>query len=152
MFCPSKILVPLDIENPDSPQIMEYAIRLAQGLDCELLIVHVIPFFPYYGLIDEAELEGAIEQSGRLIQTYADHKLGDCVKEANRQGVKVSKRVITGNPVDQILNFANSQKVDLIVIGDGCSGASCRFFGSITFKIIQLSKTPILVVPHGEMT
>lgn len=53
--------------------------------------------------------------------------------------------------IDNIFNFAQSNEVDLIVIGTkGASGIKKAVIGSISAKIVQRSEIPVLLVPELE--
>ena len=56
--------------------------------------------------------------------------------------------VIAGNPVAVILDQAEHLNVDLIVIGShGANAIDGRILGSVTSKILQLSKIPVYMIP-----
>jgi nucleotide-binding universal stress UspA family protein len=53
----------------------------------------------------------------------------------------------TGLPVDQILNVANRERVDLIVIGShGRTGLSRLLMGSVAEGVMRKAHCPVLVV------
>lgn len=63
--------------------------------------------------------------------------------------VSVESAVRYGSPARRILEFAESEGVDLIVIGARGVGAIVGFFGggSVADKVVKNSKVPVLVVP-----
>lgn len=60
---------------------------------------------------------------------------------------KIVKRIVDGEPVDQILDIAKSENVDLIVTGGrGLSTLKGLFFGSVSQKVAQHSPVACLTV------
>jgi nucleotide-binding universal stress UspA family protein len=61
--------------------------------------------------------------------------------------VKVTLKVGVGDIGQEILKFAEEERVNLIAISShGHSGIEKWVFGSIANKVVQASKTPVLVV------
>lgn len=57
-----------------------------------------------------------------------------------------------GATYEEILAVAEREKSALIVMGrHGRSGLERMFLGSVTNKVVQLAKCPVLVVPVGEI-
>jgi nucleotide-binding universal stress UspA family protein len=128
----------------DFSENADKAFREAQGLTrdkgAKLIVLNVVP-------IGE-ELVAAGDQApswlpdedkviARLDETYGS---GD---------MNVESAVRYGAPARRILEFAESEGVDLIVIGARGVGAIVGFFGggSIADKVVKNSKVPVLVVP-----
>ena len=55
-----------------------------------------------------------------------------------------------GEPAEEIARYARENKFDLIVTGTHGLGALARLaLGSVTMKLMVLTKTPVLVIPAG---
>ncbi len=68
-------------------------------------------------------------------------------KMAKEAGVPFEGKVIEGHPADDILKFADSAKIDLIVMGGiGKSGLEKFLLGSVAEKVVRNSKIPVMVV------
>jgi nucleotide-binding universal stress UspA family protein len=62
-------------------------------------------------------------------------------------GLSPELRVMLGNPAETILDLSE-KGYDLVVVGTRGIGALARFImGSVSMRVVQFSKTPVLVVP-----
>ena len=72
------------------------------------------------------------------------------IKELEGLGFSVKGRVAIGNPWEEILKVAESEDVNLIVMGShGCGRLSCeleKLIGSTTENVVRHAKKPVLVV------
>jgi nucleotide-binding universal stress UspA family protein len=85
-------------------------------------------------------IEEMLRQEGNDAILYAKKVAED--KEVNYEGL-----VVEGDPTNTILEFAEKNKVDLIVMGTLGKGGLERFLlGSVTDKVVKHSKTSVLVV------
>jgi nucleotide-binding universal stress UspA family protein len=83
------------------------------------------------------QARSAIEEKFR--QTY----LSRAPKELS---IKVDIRV--GPDADKILEYAQEQQIDLIIIGrHGSSGIHNALFGSVAEKIVRKAHCPVMVIP-----
>jgi nucleotide-binding universal stress UspA family protein len=68
-------------------------------------------------------------------------------RNAEAAGVEAAPIILKGNPAEKILDFAESQKVDMIVVGStGKSGIKRFMLGSVSEKVVRHSRIPVLVV------
>ena len=57
--------------------------------------------------------------------------------------------VLSGRPLERILEFADSQAADLIVVGSSTRPpVAQRLLGSVPLDLISRSPRPVLVVTH----
>jgi nucleotide-binding universal stress UspA family protein len=62
--------------------------------------------------------------------------------------VSVRCMVIKGHPAEQIVDTAEQEHVDLIMIATrGLTGWRRRITGSVAEKVVRLSASPVLVLP-----
>jgi len=65
-------------------------------------------------------------------------------------GVKVESVILEGHPADEILEFAEQEGMDFIVMGTlGRTGLDRFLLGSVAEKVVRHSKIPVMVV-KGE--
>lgn len=89
---------------------------------------------------DDEELTGEMRED-------AFELLDSMTKELNFGGVKVEKEVLSGEPYQAILDAAEKDKVDLIVMGNRGFSKIKRFFvGSVTQRVISEAACPVLVI------
>ena len=82
-----------------------------------------------------------------------EKSLQEVIEHRLPKGLSVHPLVVLGHPVDEILQLAQDQKMDLIVIAThGRTGLPHFFFGSVAEKVVRLSPIPVLVMaaPHGK--
>lgn len=130
-------------ENADFA--FKYAVDAANRFqNCELYLLHVIPesdsqFWKTYLYEVEDVDSKAKSDIDRRVQTYTS-KLP--------KGMKMHTEFRVGRDYQEILNFAEKQKVDLIVIGrQGQSSIQKALFGNVTEKIVRKAQCAVLVVP-----
>lgn len=73
------------------------------------------------------------------------------VKECGEaSGVEVKEVILEGNPGNEILNFAENNNIDLIVMGTlGKTGLDRFLMGSVAENVVRHAKVPVLAV-RGE--
>ena len=73
------------------------------------------------------------------------------VKECGEaSGVEVKEVLLEGHPSSEIIDFAENNNIDLIVMGTlGKTGLDRFLMGSVAEKVVRNSKVPVLVV-RGE--
>lgn len=82
--------------------------------------------------------------SGKKVMSIIKELIGD-------SGVEVREVLLEGHPSDEIINFAESNDMDLIVMGTlGKTGFERLLMGSVAEKVVRFSKVPVLVVRDGS--
>ena len=126
-----KILVPLD-GSEMAEQAIPYVKRLTQKLKREVILITVcLPGDPL-----ERALTEYIERRAEKIQSL---------------GVNARSLCIEGDSATSIINFAEKNKVGLIVISThGKTGISHWPLGSIASKVVQRSNIPVFLVRSSQ--
>lgn len=143
-----KIILPVDFSD-SSDKLVDYAVSFAKDVDAEILLIHVaatdIGFvigdmgFQYFPEVEENEIKSELKELNRLEQRVI------------AQGVNCQHILKQGIAGDTILEFADENHADYIVVGShGRSGVYDVFIGSLTKEITKKSKIPVLVVPCHE--
>lgn len=71
--------------------------------------------------------------------------------EAKSAGVEVESVLLEGHPANRIVEFAEQNDIDIIVMGTlGKTGLDRFLLGSVAENVVRHSKTPVLVV-RGEV-
>ena len=139
----NKILAPTDFSELSAGGL-RYASQLAKDIGAELVILNV-------ALVDESNTVSKAEMDkhrARLDEYAARHC---AIGEASPT---IRKIITAGQPYGAIVDCAESEGVDLIVMSShGRSGLSRMLIGSVTDKILRGSRCPVLVVPaaHEDM-
>jgi nucleotide-binding universal stress UspA family protein len=124
--------------------VADLGIEIARWNGAKVYALYVIDitFFDSI-LMDESWVKNACEQFEKVGREAI------CCIEANAKaaGVEAAPILLKGNPAEKILDFAENQKVDMIVVGStGKSGLERFMLGSVSEKVVRNSKTPVLVV------
>lgn len=83
---------------------------------------------------------------GRMSRTAYNY-LARISKQLEKKGLNSQIHVLTGNPADEIIRFAEEQNADLIVIASrGKSGFNRWDMGNIAEKVIRASRVPVMMV------
>lgn len=141
----TKIVVPLDGSEP-SLNAAKYAIKLAKIADAEIFFVHSVvnPTYledPTAGIL----VKGYIDEAARQAKAW----FTDVGSIASQIGVKHNSEAIFGvaSASDSIVNYAESKKADLIVIGTkGRTGIKRIVLGSVAERVVNHANCPVLVV------
>lgn len=145
------ILVPLD-GSALAEQVLPHvhAIATNEGTVRITLLRAVPPIFTtsvdYSGLMATTTAD-AMETLEAEARDYLD-RIGT---EFRAEGYMVQIEISNLPPADAVLDYAESQKVDLIAIAThGRSGISRFVFGSVTQKVVQAAPVPVLVIRPKE--
>jgi nucleotide-binding universal stress UspA family protein len=139
-----KLLLATDLSEA-SISATDEAFELAHRLGASLLIVSVIdpgslrlPGGRYSARMDQVR-----ERREQLAQTL--------VERGRNEGVEVSFLVWEGDPGDMIVDAAEAEHTDLVVVGSHGRGAVGRFFlGSVSEHVVRHAPCPVLVVRPRE--
>lgn len=141
-----KILFPTDLSE-GSKQAILHVKEMASKFDAEIHIIYVAHVESYYSSI-QIPATGIVTFEKEILAS-AKKQLEELV-EAEFSGFQVTLEVISGNPADMILEYAESKGMDLIVMGHSRSGLERVLLGSIAHRIVKLSKIPVMIVRASE--
>ncbi|MBF9129742.1 universal stress protein [Plantactinospora sp. S1510] len=101
--------------------------------------------------VDEVELERLAAAPRSVFAERAQRAASTAVQRLAAVGIEASQTVLSGRPLQQILDFADQQQADLIVVGSSTRPAVAeRLLGSLPLALIEKSPRPVLVItnPH----
>lgn len=137
-----KILIAVD-GSPASAEALEFGLELATDEDAAVILVHVAPaldVIPLGGFVTTAALPHELGDLDRLALEAAE-------QAAERAGVRATSKLLVGDVVDEILAFAESQAVDMIVVGSRGHGAiASALLGSVSRGVLRKATRPVLVI------
>jgi nucleotide-binding universal stress UspA family protein len=139
-----KILVGCDF-SPDSGRAFDHGLSLAQEFQAELHLAHVIepPVQPNL-LKEETWVSGEIQEDyhNQLIQKLKDMVPGEAANWCTPQ-----TSIMEGQPYDELVKYADTRDIDMIVLGVRGHGlVKTLFLGSTTDRVIRNSPCPVLSV------
>jgi nucleotide-binding universal stress UspA family protein len=123
------------------------AAELAASVSSELLIVSA--FEPVSGSRLREEASQAPDDVRWMVNPRedVDATLGAAVEVAELQGVKTRTFARQGDPADAILDVAEEEHADLIVVGNkGMTGAKRFLLGSVPNKVSHHAPCSVLIV------
>ena len=139
-----KILVGCDF-SPDSGQAFKHALSLAQKFQAELHLAHVIELPTQPGLhMEDTSISAEIQQDYRDLLT---RKLKEMVPAEARYWCTPQTGLLEGQPYEEIVTYAESKDIDIIVLGvRGHGMVKTLFLGSTTDRVVRRSPCPVLSV------
>lgn len=141
--------------SKEAGEAFNYARLLAKTFNSEILGLHVIKSIDkkFWGLFGErVDIGGLVEDAS--IKTNWFGMFEGVQEELKREELKFSFKVLSGVPHEKIIEVANKEKADFIVMGKRGLGLKDRILvGSNTIKVLQRSQVPVLTVKRrGEKT
>lgn len=155
-----RILVPIDFSDY-SVNACRYAIGLAEKLNAEIKLMHVyynpvINSMPltdtyYYQVnMDEIIREVELRAKSNMEEFYSDIK--EKIERDNIQGIKIDYALVRGIASEEIIAKSEQYKPDVIIIGTRGQGEKENdLIGSVTAKVIEDTKVPVLVIPEDSL-
>lgn len=149
-----KVLITLDY-NPNSEKVVNMGYELAQLMQAEVCLLHVLSEVRYYGMQYEPFMgyEGYAfpvdfkiqEEFVKVAQDYLDKT------KAHLQGNNISTHLAEGDTVKNILEYAEEWNADLIVMGTHSHGTLEKIFlGTVASSVMERTKIPVYMIPTGE--
>jgi len=133
-----------------SARVAPYVVTLARQLDASVHLLHVLRPFDWFvdTYVSETEpydikriasnFENEIlQRAGQKLQAFKQRHL----KDAHI----VKSTVVTGTYYKEILDYVESEGIDLIVLGTGLSAVK-MMFGSVAEKVSKLSPVPVMLI------
>jgi nucleotide-binding universal stress UspA family protein len=146
-FSPSRILCPVDFSEP-SDRALKYAAFGARAFKSRLTVFHAQRFeLPAYFTNSQfAELirqqKGDLARAKERLRLHVKQVLGPAA-----QTLRLSYEVAEAHPVDAILEAAESQRSELLVMGThGRGGAKRVWLGSVAESVMRQVRVPVFAV------
>ncbi len=140
----TKILVPVDFSE-NSQKILKSAHTLAKKLKAAITVVYVMQTFEDYSGFFVPHLP--LAQFEEEMLKSAEGKMESFIDEHTEPGEAIETKVLSGDVAEEIINFADKNSMDMIVMGThGYRGFEKALFGSIAEKVVKTAPCPVLVV------
>ena len=124
------------------------ATRLAEAMGGKLHVVAA------YEPLRGAKIVGAPEGAAKVWELKPDAAVQNVIQEAvsgvRLKGVEVESHTVTGDPADALLEIAESQNADLIVVGNRGMHGMTRVLGSVPNKVSHRAACNVLIVATDE--
>lgn len=160
------ILVPYDSSHY-SENALEYAVYLAKAIFSgdpkkriiKIVMLHVVQEIPFTKTLlgkmkikHENEDPSMNEHANIIYQETKTLMQTDMVKKKKTyksiDGLKLESCVLNGDPANQIIDYSNNNRVDLIVMGsNGLQGlAKFKGLGSVSRKVSEAVTCPMTII------
>ena len=136
-----KILVPTD-GSDFARNAQLHALFLAKVSGAEIIALSVSENHFINGISTTDE----VEQLNQILNDRCKRDLKE-FEDMNEEDIKITSIIREGSPANSILEVASEESVDLIVVGSsGKSGFDRFILGSVSDKVVNAAKCPVLVV------
>lgn len=137
-FKAEKILFPTDL-GTHAEFATQYALSMAQETHAQVTFMHVVT------------LEEAFQRDRTELVNASFQKLETLIPLEANEWCKPEFKVEVGDPVKELLGFAETERPDLIVLGlPAGKNFNSHFRSSVTYNIIASAPCPVLTVRDIE--
>ncbi|MDJ1434685.1 universal stress protein [Halostagnicola sp. A-GB9-2] len=120
---------------------VDHGLDIAEAMDAKVHALYVVETKASYiltvGLSDE-ELESYRE--------YGEDAVTEVIESASVRDLGGEGVVRTGRPSEEIVDYAEGNDIDAIIMGKQGHGAIERHLGSTAEKVMRMAETPVTVV------
>ena len=152
-----KILIAIDY-NPTAQDIAKKGYELAQSMNAEVILLHVVADYTYYSSLDYSPIMGfdsfsnlGVLQSNTVteLQNAAQDYLNKTKRFLGDDSIKTE--VKDGDSGQAIINAAKEYEADVIVMGSHSRrGLEKILMGSVAEKVLRNSTLPLFIIPVVE--
>lgn len=138
--------------SPASTNALRYAIDLAKTTGAELAAVYVVmPRITFEGGITPptsfTEADQGLLESTEDVEDYGQTVLAEAEAIAEREGIDLETGLLSGNPEEEIADFAVTNDYDAVFVGHADVGPDSEaMFGSVAKDLIDAVEMPVTVV------
>ncbi|MCD4808116.1 MAG: universal stress protein [Methanococcoides sp.] len=125
---------------------VSYGIEIAKGTGAEVYAVSVVVVSDEYVPVARKGISWANGIEEKLFDRGV--RATAYVKETGKKAeVQVKSVLLIGRPAEEIIDYAEKNDIDLIVMGTlGLTGVKRFLIGSVAENVVRHSKVPVLVV------
>ncbi len=152
----TRIIWPTDFSEP-SYNALAVAEELARHFSAELILVHITNQAPYMAAAlpvspsTPASTSFDIVELQERVRKQSEEQLEQLIREHLDPALHTRILVVAGRPAEEIVEIAENEQADLIVISThGRTGVRHFLFGSVAEKVVRTAACPVLTVrvPH----
>lgn len=142
------VLVPVD-GSEGSILAVDHCIEVAESVKIEKIVLLHVTAIPDRLRSISGKLGSLFFKMKDELAEYGEEKLAEAKKriEENNENVLVETKLVFGDDAYNIVEEANNEKCDLIVIGSrGLSRIESKLMGSVSNYVVQNAKCTVIVV------
>ena len=146
-----KVLITLDY-NPNSEKVVKMGYEIAQLMQAEVCLFHVLADVRFYGMQYEPFMgyEGYAFPIDYNIQNEYVKVAKDYLEKTkiHLKGENITTHLAEGETSRTILEYSEEWKADLIVMGTHSHGTLEKLFlGTVASSVLEKTKIPVYMVP-----
>ena len=148
-----KILYATDLSGNSSYAFL-FATDMARSHDAKIVILHVIEPIPSYAEVYTGiTVEMERKQQEETVEELKKHLQGFCKKAEAQIGppcVELVSKILVprGHPPEEILNAADEECCDAIVLGTHGKGfLGHTFLGGVSDAVLHRTRKPVFIIP-----
>lgn len=149
----SKILYATDLSE-NSTYAFPYATDLARSHNAKIVIMHVIEPGPlFYGEFYTGEAGLKQKRREEAVEEIKDRLQAFCRRTEAETGtpcIELVDEILVpiGHPPEEILNAADREACDVIVLGTHGKGVLAHtFLGSVSSAVLHRTRRPVFIIP-----
>ena len=149
----NKILYPIALTDM-SPIIAPYVVIMAKQFDAEVHLLHVLRRFDWF--VDTYVFDSPEPDFKRIASDFeskvlaqAKQKLDAFIKR-HLKDIRIGKAaVVSGTHYKEIIQYVESEKIDLIIMGTGTTLQKV-IFGAVAEKVSRLASVPVMLIKSSS--
>jgi nucleotide-binding universal stress UspA family protein len=143
------VLVPTDFSEA-SESALRYGKAMAEAFGASLHVVHVMEDLLAHAWAAEVYVS-SMPQLRDEIERESRQRLGALLTDDERKKLRAEAALLAGNPFLEIIRYAKTHGVDLIVMGTHGRGPIAHMLlGSVAEKVVRKSPCPVLTVREAQ--
>jgi len=143
------VLVPTDFSEA-SESALRYGKAMAEAFGASLHVVHVMEDLLAHAWAAEVYVS-SMPQLRDEIEKESQQRLGALLTDGERKALRAETALLAGNPFLEIIRYAKTHGVDLIVMGTHGRGPIAHMLlGSVAEKVVRKSPCPVLTVREAQ--
>ena len=149
----NKILYPIALTDI-SPSVAPYVITMAKQFDAEVHLLHVLRRFDWF--VDTYIPDPPKPDFKRIASDFESQVLAQVRQKLDTfikhyfKDVRIGKAaVVSGTHYKEILQYVESEKVDLIIMGTGTTLQKVMF-GAVAEKVSKLASVPVMLIKSSS--
>jgi nucleotide-binding universal stress UspA family protein len=147
-----KILYPIALTDI-SPIVAPYVVLMAKQFDAEVHLLHVLRRFDwfvntYVSDPPKPDFKRIASDFESELLAQAKQMLDGFIKRHFKE-IRIGRaEVVSGTNYKQIIQYVESEKIDLIIMGTG-STLQKVMFGTVADKVSRLASVPVMLIKSG---
>ena len=142
-----KILVPVDFSDY-SKQALDFAIEFNEKANGQIVLLHVFDApIVREGTVDQATQDDLQIWFKENLIKQVENKLETWGSILTEKKINHTKKLLYGNPYEQITSQITQEKADLIIMGSkGASGLKEVLIGSNAERVVRNATCPVIII------